>query len=54
MPLVLRRIAHDLREQFHLPGWDWPQIVVIVVDELGVPRARVPSSVDRFGSELVE
>ena len=54
MPLVLRRIAHELREQFHLPSWDWPPILVIVVDDVGVPRARVPSSVDRFGSELVE
>ena len=54
MPLVLRRIAHELREQFHLPSWDWPPIVVIVVDDLGVPRARVPSSVDGFGNEVVE
>ena len=54
MPLVLRRIAHDLRKQFHLSTWEWPPIVVLVVDESGLPRARVPTSVDRFGREFVE
>ena len=54
MPLVLRRIAHELREEFHLSAWEWPPIVVLVVDDSGVTRARLPTSVDCFGMEVAE
>ena len=54
MPVVIRRIAHELRTQFNLPGWLWPPIVLVVWDDFGVPGPRVPTSVDNFGREVGE
>ena len=54
MPVVIRRIAHELRTQFNLPGWLWPPIVLVVWDDFGVPCPRVPTSVDNFGREVRE
>ena len=54
MSVVIRRIAHELRPQFHLPAWLWPPIVLVVWDEFGVPLPRVPTSVDHFGREVRE
>ena len=36
MPIVIRRIANELRPQFNLPASTWPPIVVLICDEFGV------------------
>ena len=54
MPLVICKMAHKLRDQFNLPAWTWPPVVVVNYDDYGVAYPSVPPHVDHLGRAVDE
>ena len=54
IPLVIREYAHELRDQFNLPAWTWPPVVVVDYDNDGAVHPSVPAHVDHLGRPVDE